>query len=369
MPKNRKLRRAFTLIELLVVIAIIAILIALLLPAVQQAREAARRTQCRNNLKQIGIGMHNYHETFGRFPHNYDSSSIRFNGLATEHRAPSVSWITMMLPYIDQAPMYEEMKLIGLFEARLDVCRNGNGQNCGYHNNRVRELAATPISGLLCPSNPQAAKFTGTLNYHNEGGYGHGCSRSYNGARTDYTGNMGFIFTGWKDCGDMGRNGAKWVGGEWVTHIDSNVDQQNRYGGVFWNRGSASTADIVDGTSNTVAVIENHNWNFSREFPAEHNIHGLWISSFGAVDGVHGKINNHADTRPAGNGANDCRCGGWSSTHPGGAHALLADGSVRFVSENIDLGDGPDGGAPGYNPGIMSAILTRSGNETVPSDY
>ena len=105
MPKNRKLRRAFTLIELLVVIAIIAILIALLLPAVQQAREAARRTQCRNNLKQIGIGMHNYHETHGEFPNNYDSS--RDFRASIQHEGSGVSWITMMLPFIDQAPMYE----------------------------------------------------------------------------------------------------------------------------------------------------------------------------------------------------------------------------------------------------------------------
>src|SRR6187455_2473364 len=90
-------RRGFTLIEMLVVIAIIAILVALLLPAVQQAREAARRSQCKNNLKQIGLAMHNYHDTFNGFPNGGIASSVGGWGL---------SWYIRILPYIDQAPVF-----------------------------------------------------------------------------------------------------------------------------------------------------------------------------------------------------------------------------------------------------------------------
>ncbi len=107
-PFTKRLRRAFTLIELLVVIAIIAILIALLLPAVQQAREAARRSQCKNNLKQLGLAMHNYHDTFGWFPHNHCAwtNAPVYYGTAAGTDNPQFSWLAMALPYLDQAPMY-----------------------------------------------------------------------------------------------------------------------------------------------------------------------------------------------------------------------------------------------------------------------
>lgn len=100
-------RKAFTLIELLVVIAIIAILVALLLPAVQQAREAARRSQCKSNLKQIGLGLHNYHDIFGVFPMGnvgrWNSADSSFYGYAW-------TWHSKILPQVDQAPLYESLQ-------------------------------------------------------------------------------------------------------------------------------------------------------------------------------------------------------------------------------------------------------------------
>ncbi len=104
MSRHHAIRRGFTLIELLVVIAIIAVLVAILLPAVQQAREAARSSQCKNNLKQIGVAMHNYHETHGLFP----PAQIRgWNG--THERGNGFSWGAMLLPNMDQAGLYNKL--------------------------------------------------------------------------------------------------------------------------------------------------------------------------------------------------------------------------------------------------------------------
>lgn len=129
-PKRR--RSGFTLIELLVVISIIAILIALLLPAVQQAREAARRAKCKNNLKQIGVALHNYAETHSCFPINYGTT---YN--TNDVNGRSFSWMTMILPFIEQDPLYKTI--------RFD-----------QHMNSPANLAAsnTVIQGYLCPSDP-----------------------------------------------------------------------------------------------------------------------------------------------------------------------------------------------------------------------
>src|SRR6185436_9747421 len=102
---RKSVRTGFTLIELLVVIAIIAILIALLLPAVQQAREAARRTQCRNNLKQLGLALHNYHDAKNRFPQAVIWGTWNGQSWLPNHH----TWLTMLLPYLDQAPLYNQV--------------------------------------------------------------------------------------------------------------------------------------------------------------------------------------------------------------------------------------------------------------------
>src|SRR3954447_24995498 len=147
---HRRRRTGFTLIELLVVIAIIAILIALLLPAVQQAREAARRTQCRNNLKQMGLAMHNYHDVFNCFPPGYlgypaaagqDCSAVR----NTAPFAQGWGWGTYLLPYLDQAPLYNSLNP-GQKQA---VCDNASGPalNAG---NPVLQRQLLPV--YVCPS-------------------------------------------------------------------------------------------------------------------------------------------------------------------------------------------------------------------------
>ena len=111
MNASRPKKSAFTLIELLVVIAIIAILIALLLPAVQQAREAARRSQCKNNLKQFGLALHNYHDTFSMFP---------IGGTGDRDYRPRVSWQVRVLPFLDQAPLYNQIDMAGTTAIAVD---------------------------------------------------------------------------------------------------------------------------------------------------------------------------------------------------------------------------------------------------------
>lgn len=325
-------RRAFTLIELLVVIAIIAVLVAILLPAVQQAREAARASQCRNNLKQIGIAMHSYHETYGQFPQNYNADRPwNTNGVGT-----SISWLTASLPFMDQSAIFNA----------LDFSTEGsfNGlDNAAAQANRVKVIA-----GLLCPSNPQKTVADYAMVY-DRGGW-NGNSRNARQARTDYVGNMGFVWTGWKDCNTDWTVGASWV--DPGRPYNDQGENLTRLGGVFWWHGTAKIADISDGTSNTVGVFENHHWNFTKKFPGEANQSGSWFSPLGSIDTMQKPINFDAEMVDGGNGGDDTRCTSFSSTHVGGANCVLADGSVRFLGEGIDFNT------------VYRALATRGGAET-----
>ncbi|MEZ6129884.1 MAG: DUF1559 domain-containing protein [Planctomycetaceae bacterium] len=296
--------RAFTLIELLVVIAIIAILIALLLPAVQQAREAARRTQCKNNLKQLGLSLHNYHDVALRFPpqaiYGY------WNGTANLPRHHT--WISMILPYFDQAPLYNQID----FEAPAW------GQP---------HVTGDELSALRCPSD------TGT----------------------DRSNTRNIVFTNY-----AASEGYHW----W-----SDAAQPNR--GVFTKGLEAKIRDIVDGTSNTVSIAEvmggsyvggpgNTNGNGRPRIANE----AVFRSAFCAAtftDAVTqgrdpaGNLYTHPDgTAISGwfqggsphhyapifmnHGGINTQWSGANSMHVGGIQVGLADGSVQFVSENIDWG-------------------------------
>jgi prepilin-type N-terminal cleavage/methylation domain-containing protein len=303
-------RRAFTLIELLVVIAIIAVLIALLLPAVQQARESARRTQCKNNLKQLGLAMHNYHDTYTVFPIG-GWSNITYD---------SGSYMVRILPYIDQAPLYNQINFL------VDVPNQTlpNGQR----------LATNSLAAFICPSDPDPKTFT--------------TSQNHNGqvqAKTNYTGSIGNQDTSGCDVG-------------WNT-LNSNGVQQNgdtydisRISGALAKfPASVSTAGIPDGTSNTLLMGE------IRPGCSSHQQNG-WVDS-NAFWNVTGPGINYP-TCPGepgftGTGCNQIGNGAWGtsntfrSKHTGGAQFTLADGSVRFISQNIDiltlqkLGDRRDG--------------------------
>ncbi|GIX04206.1 MAG: general secretion pathway protein GspG [Planctomycetaceae bacterium] len=366
-----RVRRAFTLIELLVVIAIIAILIALLLPAVQQAREAARRTQCRNNLKQIGLAIHNYHDAFGMFPLSYDGSlpywvkNTSTSIASTTLRQGGISWITASLPYLDQAPLFNQIAATGLFNTPYNVGTPGSG--LGYDHPTVRQAAQTPLPVLMCPSNPQEKVHGngGALFYFNNGsGWadgGGGGGTGYVGARTDYTGNMGYVWAGWKDCeGTVPNPTPQWSSPEWVNTYSEDWDNYPRVRGCFWNRGSAKIAQITDGTSNTIAVFENHHWNLKSN-PSDMNRNTTWISPVNAIDALDARMNTDRTSNLKNNGwstwDDDTRCTGWTSVHTGGAHCVMADGSVKFVSENIDWLN------------VQKAIATASGGEAIPADF
>lgn len=191
------MHRGFTLIELLVVIAIIAILIALLLPAVQQAREAARRTQCKNNLKQFGLALHNYHDTYNNFP-RFVQGSI-YDGAGDGWR--SFSAHAMILPYIDQAPLYNQINF------NLNACCDNGGapsNNDGLLNNKK-------LPAFLCPSDSPPSNMGAPNNY------------------------------------------AVCMGPNTGFDADINGGQQN---GMFNRHQWVGMRDIKDGTSNTIAVSE-----------------------------------------------------------------------------------------------------------------
>jgi prepilin-type N-terminal cleavage/methylation domain-containing protein/prepilin-type processing-associated H-X9-DG protein len=303
-------KKGFTLIELLVVIAIIAILIALLLPAVQQAREAARRSQCRNNLKQIGLAFHNYHDSLNCFPpsSSYNLPAAVSNGQHT--------WVEHVLPYIDQAPLYNQIN----FSISNNVTTPTNNQAL---------FAGKSMTFVQCPSNPHSS----TLVRRDSGNF------DAWGQPTQglfYVLNAGSIQPdgATPDCPAPFPNFCISQ-----TAVTWGSAHSNPYPGVF-NRGVTKTnlRDITDGTSNTFLA-------------GERNAEGLnWGGAFSANFPIAftGQRPNSPTMNKTNTGAYQAN-GGFSSYHTGGVHMLMCDGAVRFISDNIDhavfcrTGDKADG--------------------------
>lgn len=301
----RSLRRlGFTLIELLVVIAIIAVLIALLLPAVQQAREAARRTQCKNNLKQLGLALHNYHDIYNRMPIGAQAGVNRSN------------WRVAVFPQMDQAPLFGQLN----FSAAADF-------RAPFSGNTV--LSGAVLPGWNCPSSP--CLVTGTPGTEG-GGWSGG-----NPQQADYIGIGGAT----PDPG--GRTG--------VTST-SNYD-----GGIYGANGMLSVAlslnlsATTDGTSNTLLVGENSDFTMigTNKTDIRSNYYGAW----GGFSIAQNPWSGAPDTWSAGvttvrypintQGTPAGAIHTWEanlplrSAHVGGAHVLLGDGGTRFLSNNLDL--------------------------------
>jgi prepilin-type N-terminal cleavage/methylation domain-containing protein len=320
-------RRAFTLIELLVVIAIIAILIALLLPAVQQAREAARRTQCRNNLKQLTLAMHNYHDAFNTLPP--DAIYGYLPPGATQYAPYHHTWVAFILPYVDQAPLYNQIN----FNLPIWNQQMASGQKI-----QEQELAV-----LTCPS---------------EGGLQNIPTSTHGVAITNYAVSEGYD---WWNRGMHDRQPGSPTGPDGIPIWA---------GGIFSPLTSSNFKDITDGTSSTVALGEvtsvsctggpQHTNGTGRRrqgageavfraafvagsFTTAMNAGGQDLAGRVFVNPDGGSITGWFKAGPhllapyfqSAHGI----CGEWpgaDSFHEGGLHVGLADGSVRFVSENID---------------------------------
>ena len=344
-PRWRRPRPAFTLVELLVVIAIIGILVALLLPAVQAAREAGRRSSCSNNLKQIGLAIHNYADKFKEaIPYNSDHAGT---GGVNQNR--SFSWMYAQLPYIEQGNLYDK------FNKNVDNFDTGNPLVPGGVPNSI--LRAAVIPGYTCPSNSQ-----NPLRTNQNGTYDNGNGGGPDAGGTDYVGSLGHIWGGWRDCGavpvfndptganrfGLGSAGTPWINGQNQTEVNSG-------NGVFMYNGTRRLADIKDGTSNTVAVFEDLHWRGGNSPPntpinKAHCEDSAWISPIGAIGNLRSPINNINKAWLQGDG--DVRCHGWSSEHPGGAQSLRGDASVQFSSQTMDHL-------------VRYALATRSGGEVV----
>jgi prepilin-type N-terminal cleavage/methylation domain-containing protein len=304
--------RGFTLIELLVVIAIIAVLIALLLPAVQQAREAARRSQCKNNLKQLGLALHNYNDVVNKLP----SNGMTTGGCCSTGAAGA---LVMLLPYIDQAPLYNTINFTATPDWRT-------GLACSA----PTPYYQTTLTVLRCPSD------TSPLTYVPNGAtYGTWATASY-GLST------GSQFNGGNQCGSYGGNQF----GTGSVTLASDANPANVSG--IYSRGgySARFADITDGLSNTIFMGE------IRSECSDHAQQG-WAQLNTNMFSVAAPINYNTCPQGPGTGCNNNQAWntsmGFKSLHVGGAQFLMGDGSVRFVSENINyltyqaLGDRRDG--------------------------
>lgn len=322
-PTNVR-RSAFTLIELLVVIAIIAILIALLVPAVQKVREAAARTQCVNNQKQVGLAIHNYHGVYKKFPLGMPDQI----GVVS----PFYGWCWMqpILPYLEQEPLYKACLPL------MDPSKPG-----GAAYQWPDSVKNTRVVSLVCPSDPANGKIS-----------------SVTGQHQGFFGNI-VLCTG--------------------NTIMSSATASTQLNGVFYPLSKTRIADIIDGTSNTVMgseVIVVPDGSPAQCYPGQYDYRGAYFNALaGAVlfstryqpntstaDYIWNacmQVNTTPTTTPC-----VASCGSdpspqnisARSNHTGGVNVLLADGSVRFVSNNVD-------------PTVWQSVGSRAGGEMISTDW
>jgi len=327
MSRNR--RRGFTLIELLVVIAIIAILIALLLPAVQAAREAARRSSCKNNLKQIGIGMHNYHDTYNAFPpgathgrggkHWWERPTDQCGGPRLQ-----TMWAVAVLPFMEQQGMYRDYRNR---QARQNPrCPI---DECGHRDPRGQSFCEQQPEFYLCPSQPESRHTRIRV----------------------------------RSMEDFSR------GNYAACYGSGNLRQASRRPeplmvGVFQVNQAVGVRDVHDGTSNTLAVSE---VKYTTETQRRPDSRGIWVlPAMGSAVFSTGRVPNSTvpdliprctdvgriEVGPCNQRIRGGTIAAARSFHPGGVQAVMADGSTRFFSDNIDAT-------------VWAALGTRGGRETI----
>ncbi len=358
-------RRAFTLIELLVVIAIIAVLIALLLPAVQQAREAARRTQCKNNLKQIGLAMYNYESTYGRFPL---PSMLTVGGLGPAVGGMSTSnvWSLAILPYIDQGNVYNNYNFN---LTAWDTANQAAGQ--------------TVITAYLCPSTPRAVQgITYTIPQTMWGGLITANISLTNAGAADYIA-LTRVDSGFMDTASGTSNFTNdlhgWAQGGLVSNNPAYTPSQSAIAD------GGRVADVTDGMSNTLMIGEvcGRNTLYRTGYlpvavtanPTDESTWNSMVAGGAWVDPFNGNwelIGRNPDGTGNFNGEStyggtcfiNCSnaraqysqpfqlAAGLFAWHVGGAQVLLCDGSVRLMSQNMS--------------GLtFGGLMSRSGGETI----
>lgn len=294
---RQKNLRGFTLIELLVVIAIIAVLVALLLPAVQQAREAARRSSCKNNLKQLGLAMHNYHEVYSCLP------------LGNVYR---INWRVSVLPFMDESNAYDKLDFGESFQ--------GNGVSTN-----TQVLGGHKVESMICPSN--------TVNPFTNNAYG------TNGQRMQYANYLA-------------------IAGAVDTSFPNNAPSGkcNSYYGWHCNNGPmlinemVAFRDIVDGTTNCLLIGEQSGRDEGMYYGDRRNgYHGGWHGTNQTTNTANFVTGIGSGITPIQYPLNSTCSDFWAcavpylnsailnSEHTGGVQFALADGSVRFISDNIDL--------------------------------
>jgi len=333
---------------LLVVIAIIGILVALLLPAVQAAREAARRMQCANNLKQLGLALHNYHDVYKRFGHiGFQHQATPINP-TTWWQSSKGSHLTKLLPFMEQQPLFDAIPFGGAAQPLLDPGATGNSAeyqavipsnavgSFSFNGVQVERVYHVPVNAFLCPSdpfmdrwqwsNPNPDTYRALSNYGMS--IGAAAMPALDGTCNLYPGNIfGTGAAGHGNATSSANVSGIFARGEWAAKI----------------------ADIPDGTANTIAMGEvlpnksDHHWNGWMHF------NSLWTATTAPINfpivGI-GEPGWDQSTNPKGLDNRPGRgCNGWQnwqtsqgfkSEHPGGAQFVFADGSVQFLSETID---------------------------------
>jgi prepilin-type N-terminal cleavage/methylation domain-containing protein len=310
---SRSRRLGFTLIELLVVIAIIAILIALLLPAVQQAREAARRTQCKNNLKQLGLALHNYESTYGVFPPGYVD-----NRQVLSHGKGHWTWTALVLPFIDQAPLYNTFNV-------------GPRTASDAFSDFPSQVSAR-YAAFRCPSD------IGPDNVYTTSGANLGMVIVNRTGVLTPTGITNYVAS----------NSVRYMRQSRAT---SSVGNSGSHG-MFFRDSAISFRDITDGTSNTIMLGE-RSWSQGKNSPlvragtlfAVRDYQNRGPMAYDVSSGIFnqgmqfafGTIYDGINPVVIWTPTDHCTaCQSYASLHTGGAHFTLADGSVRFISENTN---------------------------------
>jgi prepilin-type N-terminal cleavage/methylation domain-containing protein/prepilin-type processing-associated H-X9-DG protein len=341
---RRRSSTGFTLIELLVVIAIIAVLIALLLPAVQMAREAARRTQCRNNLKQIGLAMHNYHDTYGVFPPDGMRAADGWSG--DPHTNTRWSAKVHLLPYMEQQVVYNKIN--------MDIpAENGWAWGIAVDKNATAKKAK--IETFLCPSDTSPDHSDPTVTSQNYAANA-GTERYFNNWRSN-----GITYvSGWDSAINTPVKVQSITDGttntvafsEWIRGTMAGIQPGDiRY--KTWNAGGPTAASMNLAIGRDGDAIYERNCEASTSFQWDFRGEAWWFSNVARGSGL--GFSKRPNRKACDAGWGDGIDGGLqppSSLHPGGVNALFADGTVRSISDNIDQK-------------VYWAIGTRDGGETI----